>query len=1532
MIEFDCITIETVEDMRVAGVRSGGGDHPSSFCESSSSSSSATTTITATCFSHEDAAASSSSSSSSGFSRSDGKASFTDGWQPHQEGSATDASPTDPFVTVLSTAESRTHASSSTTSSSSSSARQGSQTYWNVQQVDAFSRGRMINYIRRMGVTTTNPFHITTSVETLGQPVHVGSRQAASSPPTETQEEEEEEAVISTMLYTATLHLPLPPPHGSYIAEGVGENRKDAELLACMHAERVCDALGVPLFRLPSMQQNYAENVRRQEGRYAPLPGDALKPEGTPVPPPLRMVSAAVEVALQKKKQKKNRASSSPPTVEAVVDPLRETLPFPMTARVEGISLPKTKAPTEEEEGEEKEKRGEGPRTFLSASSSLFSPRVKEAEVVQEHLSSSSSIVSTCHRRRAEKGGDGGGPSPPPPEEKEKGHSVSSTPPVGSASPSPLLSRNVRHQQDEAARKEVVKGKENEVVQKEAVGSASSSIKVEEEAAGRRPPHQAEDWVTDFRSHLYYPWSLSNARRGFLGVVPSSPSNGDSGGGGGSASTTPISLTNTKIGLDPTEGGRWQMTNVVSSRRSLFPDDAVSFPCVLDPLAMERLKDYLLQHAASSSSSSSLSLSKTLEEAFVCTHVTLPGSPTRMYIAELSLSIPSSSSSSLVSGATAGCTPPTTVLAKGKAIQKEVAKLLAAMHAELLLDALGVPLFPNDPARQARHAKAAAVYGRPWVVGGNHEEEEGRVSSSSRAIDPPALPLPLKQQLGNGEEIWSDTPCTGSTSSSSTSPPPLATAAPTTTTSTSSLYRRTEGERIVGAQNELNFLCSDAIEVYPPTALLDEAEAILSRWQTHVVGSPYPACFLLTKMGDFYRAATLTPVPKSFGVRGGIAIARTPSLAVGLCALHAVDSLCLLGIPLFPSPEAQAAFLQRRQEMGRGTAEEWVGWWQRKDPIALEPAVTYEKTLMRMVREGMRWEEEKEEVVVVQTEAEDAHEVGGGPPTSSSSSLTRRRRRSTSMWHWKHVLRTLDNHHHRYQQVQQSQRRGIPAPLSPVGVGAAASSSSSSPGTSVLSGWITPPYLPAYIFEGNRPRRLPLSTDIRDALQISIVHDVEEYGKGCSEEVLIHIGNEVKVCVQNYLKHQYDVREQEKAREREMERKRLAGGGIGGGGGGVATVVIPVVETKKMRKKRRQQELLRAQQEQQEGGAALHTPDETKNEKKKEEKGEESPLPLVHGWEASTPPLLLPSICITGYGRTGASVHNVAFLRLLPPFTPKNKNKSKHTLSQSTLSSVSSSSSTPLRASPGQAGRGEMDKKEATRVSRLVPVKPHDPTRTMGESSCLGSSTPMPTMTTTTTTPMEKVEEDMGTTASSTTAVVPPEVFTTSFLPPLSSASCFDGPSPTTTSSSSSLSYVPLAVGFSLKKKDAERACYLHAARLLYEVYGEDVLLHHRAGLPRLSAVGSFDALREKCFKGMSPPPWSLSSSSPSSSSRHLDGTVQEENKDGDPSHHRPTTVTAPSAEHPSLPPPKPLIHTTMKAFIDTGRYMTVQKSKRSPF
>lgn len=976
------------------------------------------------------------------------------------------------------------HAAASSTIHSASAAA-----YTTVDHVDAFSRGRVLNYLKRMGVSSSQ----------LPQ----GARSPFTTRP-------HPDATPGRELFTATLRLPLPPPHGSYVAEGVAETVKDAELLAAMHAERVCDALAVPLFRLPSMQQKYAENVRQSEGRYAPLPGDAIRPEGTPLPPPLRMVSAAAAMGATIDRHGQVAASGGE----------------------DGGSVMRERAV------------------------------VAEAEIITEVRGAGSS-------------------------------SVVQEPPSTADRP------------------------------------AAAGLPLNEESAA------VSSWLAAYRQVVWYPWEDPAA------AAPSS-----------SLAGSPF---------DPTENGAWQLTNVVSTR--LPPTKfAVAFACILDAEAEERVRQHWKDR-----------LGCGLEKHLTVTQVALSGSASRMHVAEISLALHEGDfpTSAQWQWAVETFGAIDQLQAKGKAQRKEVAIQLATMHAELLLDALGVPLYFRDPAKQQKHAAAAACF---------HRSSPSSSNPLPLLQPPQQLPLPLKQQMGEDFSLESLT---------------------TVSTHGRPFYKRTEGERIVLAQNSLNYCTCEAVEVNPPADLLEEAEALLSRWQRTILHSRYSDCFIITRMGDFYRASTLTPVPRAFGVRGGIGIGRSPAQAIALASLHAVDSLCLLGVPLFVEAAEQKAWMAKRKRMGRTTPEAFAACLQPRDWQPLEPPIFLDAQLQSFFASHS-----------------DAAETMAGRP---------------ACFHWVEALRarhaTAAPPHHK--------------------------SSNSSSGDARPA--VFPPYLPAYLIEGSQARRLPHTDDFRAVLQLSVLQDCEVFGEGVTEEELIHIGNEVRTCVQNYLRQEYS-----------------------DGGDGCSD------------------------------------------------------------WMA--PPLLLPSVHITGYGRTGASVYSVAFLRLPSP----------------------SGGSRGGSAAEADVGITKKKKKKAKKLLSGVLTEAEAPPLSNTNNSG---------------------KEDAGRTSRRLVSVhIPPD----------------PAPSPPPAAAPASPGDLPphgLAIGVALKKKDAERACFLHAARILNDVYQEDVLARHRAGLPRQSLISSFDALQKKCFPSVADEP------------------AKQQGK---------------GAEIPR-PSPKPLIHAGMMAHINSQR-SSAPKNKPSLF
>ncbi|KNH04737.1 RNA editing associated helicase 2 [Perkinsela sp. CCAP 1560/4] len=89
----------------------------------------------------------------------------------------------------------------------------------------------------------------------------------------------------SFLEYHASVVLPLDEKtFGRRVALGVSKISRFSMSLCAMHIELIFDAIGIPVFKREDLQQAHAEGVKRS-GRWAPLPGDDIRPkEPTPLP------------------------------------------------------------------------------------------------------------------------------------------------------------------------------------------------------------------------------------------------------------------------------------------------------------------------------------------------------------------------------------------------------------------------------------------------------------------------------------------------------------------------------------------------------------------------------------------------------------------------------------------------------------------------------------------------------------------------------------------------------------------------------------------------------------------------------------------------------------------------------------------------------------------------------------------------------------------------------------------------------------------------------------------------------------------------------------------------------------------------------------------------------------------------------------------------------------------------------------------------------------------------------------------------
>jgi hypothetical protein len=300
--------------------------------------------------------------------------------------------------------------------------------------------------------------------------------------------------------------------------------------------------------------------------------------------------------------------------------------------------------------------------------------------------------------------------------------------------------------------------------------------------------------------------------------------------------------------IDPTEAGFFQLVNMDSFRFSPDPD-TLQFPHTFDKACISRVRSWFEAQG------------QALESALSISHVTVPGLTNRMFVSEIKLPTPAGE----------------TLFAQGKAADKVFSTMLAAMHAELLMDAHAVPLFPNDAERQASHERTAASYGRVFGVRN------------------PSAVLPLKELPSL--EAMAESPIPYRTDRS-----------------------RSESEDVIALHNEWADRVTGFVNVNPDPQVLREARQHLQNLcDRHggVVGKGLPNVFIATQMGDYVKASTLLPgIPSHYGPLGGNGVGRTVEQAQDLAALHALSVLCDCGVPLFTDIDKHQQWQETRKRLG----------------------------------------------------------------------------------------------------------------------------------------------------------------------------------------------------------------------------------------------------------------------------------------------------------------------------------------------------------------------------------------------------------------------------------------------------------------------------------------------------------------------------------------------------------------------------------------------------------------------------------------
>ncbi|CCD15449.1 unnamed protein product, partial [Trypanosoma congolense IL3000] len=222
-----------------------------------------------------------------------------------------------------------------------------------------------------------------------------------------------------------------------------------------------------------------------------------------------------------------------------------------------------------------------------------------------------------------------------------------------------------------------------------------------------------------------------------------------------------------------------------------------------------------------------------------------------------------------------------TLQAKGKATSISSATHLCAMHAELILSFLGVPI-SQDALEQTRHYDACLRHGR--IVSPTPRELNDELQAM--------LPKPLKE--------WHRIKKTRKRGA------PMCLSEKVV-----ALNRRVVAD-IRQHLMEVD-ICSEP--KYKELLLL--CVAAVRQFMVEQ-GHPYESAYVNFVYGanTQYRCSIYLPLPERYGIRGGVAIATTAENARSLSALHAIDTLCALNIPISRDEKKISKLLEKRKHLG----------------------------------------------------------------------------------------------------------------------------------------------------------------------------------------------------------------------------------------------------------------------------------------------------------------------------------------------------------------------------------------------------------------------------------------------------------------------------------------------------------------------------------------------------------------------------------------------------------------------------------------
>lgn len=318
--------------------------------------------------------------------------------------------------------------------------------------------------------------------------------------------------------------------------------------------------------------------------------------------------------------------------------------------------------------------------------------------------------------------------------------------------------------------------------------------------------------------------------------------------------------------LDESENGEWQLLEA-KLLTYMAPQHAILSPCVMDVKAEHRVRTFFRDRNLSLNSYCHMDKEEATTKNCVTYHIAVIAFPKEIF----SISPPDASNAKQDENLSTSSTEMSSVVAKGKATTPELAMTLACMHAELVLDALHIPLFLKDEAAQKSHAMSAWSFGRPAPAPGGAPKNPDHI----------LLPLPLKELV---------LPPNGTRHSSPNSE-----------------------EDLVRKQR---FLTEQVSEFFPTSlheiSAVDDLRDFLRRAECQRYDHP----FFTERILQTYKSTVALPnVESTHGICGGIGVAGTKKDADILAAMHALDLLTHLGIPVKSSLAENEKWISKRREV-----------------------------------------------------------------------------------------------------------------------------------------------------------------------------------------------------------------------------------------------------------------------------------------------------------------------------------------------------------------------------------------------------------------------------------------------------------------------------------------------------------------------------------------------------------------------------------------------------------------------------------------